>query len=99
MSDTASPNDRQAKVEALLALLRNRSEETLRKMAELLVDTPDEQFFNRMEFDLRSLAHDIAADAQQAALRGGKKRATRGPASSADTARETPDSSATGPTT
>lgn len=93
MSDATPQTDRQAKVEAMLALLRNRSEETLRKMAELLVDSPDEQFFNQMEFDLRDLAHDLATDAQEAALRGGKKRGTRGPASSADTARETPDSS------
>jgi hypothetical protein len=99
MSDDATPSDRQAKVEAIMALLRNRSEENLRKMAELLVDTPDEQFFNQMEFDLRDLAHDLASDAQEAALQSGKKRATRGPASSADTAGETPGSSATDPTT
>lgn len=99
MSETATPTERQAKVEAMLALLRTRSEATLRKMAELLVDTPDDQFFNRMEFDLRDLAHDLATDAQETALRGGKKRATRGPASSAGTARETPDTSATGTTT
>lgn len=46
MSETATPTERQAKVEAMLALLRTRSEATLRKMAELLVDTPDDQFFN-----------------------------------------------------
>jgi hypothetical protein len=99
MSDTPTLTDRQARVEAMLALLRNRSEGTLRKIAELLIDAPDDQFWGQTEFDLRDLAHDLATDAQQAALEGGKKRATSGPASSAATATETPASSATDPTT
>jgi hypothetical protein len=99
MADTAAAADRQARIDALLALLRNQSEATLRKVAELLVDTPDDQFFNQMEFALRDLAHDLASDAQQAALQGGKKRATRARASSARAATPTPASSATDPTT
>src|SRR5262245_38134893 len=96
MSDTA---DRQTRIDALLALLRDRSEATLRKIAELLFDTPDDQFFNQMEFALRDLAHDLASDAQQAALQGGKKRATKARASSVRAAGTTPGSSATEPTT
>jgi hypothetical protein len=99
MSDPAALADRQARIDALLALLRTQSEATLRKIAELLVDTPDDQFFNQMEFALRDLAHDLVSDAQQAALKGGKKRATKAPASSAETATPTPASSATDPTT
>ena len=98
MFDTPVQTSRQAKVEAMLALLRNRTEATLRKMAELLVDAPDEQFFNQTEFDLRDRALDLATDAQQAALEGGKKRATEAPASSAPTALTTPTSSTTGHT-
>lgn len=90
--------DRQAKIDAVLAILRTRSEQTLQKMAELVVDSPDDQFFNQLEFDLRDLAHDFATDVQQAALDGDKKRATKVPASSVATASEMPDSSAIGPT-
>ena len=99
MSDTPTLTDRQARVEAMLALLRDRSEGTLRKIAELLIDAPDDQFFNQTEFDLRDLAHDLATDAQQAALEGGKKRATSVPAPSSPTATATPASSATESTT
>ena len=77
MADSSpTPADRQARIDALLALLRDRSQDTLRKIAELLVDAPDDQFFNQTEFALRDLAHDLATDAQQAALESGKKRAT-----------------------
>jgi hypothetical protein len=88
--------DREARIQALLACLRPHSEQVLRQMAERLVDLPEEQAFGQVEYDLRDLAHELAASAHQAGLQAGKKRATRAPASSARTARPTPASSTTG---
>ena len=70
------PDGRQARVEALLARLKERSEASLRKMAERLTDLPEDQSFGQIEYDLRDLAHEIASSSHQAGLEAGKKRAT-----------------------
>ena len=89
--------DREARIQALVQQLRPNAEDVLRRMAELLVDLPDDQAFGAIEYQLRDLAHDLAASSHQAGLQAGKKRATRVPASSAPTASTTPVSSSTGP--
>lgn len=70
------PDGRDARVEALLARLKERSEASLRLMAERLADLPEEQSFGQVEHDLRDLAHRLASGAHQAGLEGGKKRGT-----------------------
>jgi hypothetical protein len=89
--------DRETRIQALLACLRPHGEQVLRRMAERLVDLPEDQAFGQVEYDLRDLAHELAATSHQAGLQAGKKRATKVPASSARTARPTPASSMTGP--
>ena len=98
-SATASPStaDRAAQVQELLDRLRPDAEQILRRMAERLADLPDGQAFGQVEYDLRDLAHELAATAHQAGLEAGKKRATRAPAPSAPSAPRTPASSSTAP--
>jgi hypothetical protein len=92
-----TPDDREARIQALLQRLRPHAEQALRHMAERLVDLPEDRAFGPIEYDLRDLAHDLAAASHQAGLEAGKKRATKAPASSAPAARPTPASSRTGP--
>jgi len=94
-SSSQTPEDREARLQALLGQLRPHAEQVLRQMAERLVDLPEDRAFGQVEYDLRDLAHDLAATSHQAGLQAGKKRATKAPASSAPTARPTPASSTT----
>jgi hypothetical protein len=87
---------REERRQQLLQALRAEAERVLQRMADALVDLPDDEAFGAVEYTLRDLGHDLATRAHQAGLRAGKKRATRAPASSARTARPTPASSATG---
>jgi hypothetical protein len=93
----STPDDREARVQELLRQLRPAAEDALRRMAERLVDLPEDQSFGAVEYDLRDLAHDLAAVSHQTGLHAGKKRATAAPASSAPTAPPTPASSSTAP--
>jgi hypothetical protein len=43
-------------------------------MAERLVDLPEDQAFGQIEYDLRDLAHDLAATTHQTGLTAGKKK-------------------------
>lgn len=69
-------DDRESRIEALLARLRPDAERVLRQMAERLVDLPEDGCFGQVEYDLRDLAHDLAADSHQAGLQAAKKKAT-----------------------
>src|SRR3954447_20113158 len=89
--------DREARIQALLGLLRPNADQVLRQMAEHLVDLPEDKAFGQVEYDLRDLAHDLAASSHQAGLAAGKKRGTPAPAPSARTAGPTPASSSTAP--
>jgi hypothetical protein len=60
----------------MLARLKERSEPSLRRMAERLADLPEDQSFGQVELDLRDLARRLASDAHQAGLEAGKKRGT-----------------------
>src|SRR5262249_2836225 len=88
-------SDREARVQALVERLRPDAEQALRRMAEKLVDLPDDKAFGQVEYDLRDLSHRLAASCHQAGLQAGKKGATRAPASPARTAPPTPASSST----
>jgi hypothetical protein len=73
---SATPEDREARIQALLLRLRPNADQVLRQMAERLVDLPEDKSFGQIEYDLRDLAHDLAAASHQAGLDAGKKRAT-----------------------
>jgi hypothetical protein len=87
------PADREARIQALVERLRPTAEQAVRHMAEQLVDLPEHKAFGQIEYDLRDLAHDLAASCHQAGLQAGKKGGTVAPASSAPTALPTPASS------
>lgn len=87
--------DRQSRIEELLQQLRPNAELLLRQMAERLVDLPENKAFGQIEYDLRDLAHQLAAAAHQAGLTASKKRATKAPASPAPSADKMPVSKAT----
>ena len=93
----ASADPREARIQELLGRLQPHTAHLLRQMAERLVDLPEQQAFGQIEYDLRDLAHDLAAAAHQAGLEAGKKRGTSAPAPSAPTAKPTPASSGTAP--
>ena len=96
-SPSPTTDDREARIQELLGRLRPAAEAHLRRMAERLVDLPEEESFGQVEYDLRDLAHELAAAAHRAGLQAGKKRGTAAPASSARTAPPTLASSTTAP--
>jgi len=91
------PDDREARIQALLDRLRPAADDALRTMAEALADRPDHELFGPVEHELRDAAHRLARAAHQAAADGRKKGATSGPVASAPTAGRTPASTPTGP--
>ena len=91
------PADREARVQELLRRLQPHADEVLRRMAEQLVDLPEDRAFGQIEYDLRDLAHDLAATSHQTGLEAGKKRGTKAPAPSVPTATPMPASSSTVP--
>jgi len=93
----AAADDREARIQELRARLRPHAQQALRRVAERLVDLPEGQAFGQVEYDLRDLAHELAAASHQAALEGGKKRGTPAPAPSAPAARPAPAPSSTAP--
>src|SRR5262249_11149926 len=95
-TDQAS-NEREARRAAILSALRADADRIRGRMADELADRPEEKSFGQTEYDLRALAHELAASAHHAGLQAGKKRATRAPVSSAPPASTTPASSSTGP--
>jgi hypothetical protein len=86
------PEGREERRQRILQALKD--DPLLERLADELVDLPDDKVFGAIEHTLRDLSHDFAAHAHQAGI-AGKKRATRGPASSAPTASKTPASSTT----
>lgn len=69
-------NDRETRRQQILARLKADSAGILERMADELADLPDDKAFGRIEFDLRDLAHELAACAHRTGLDAGKKRAT-----------------------
>jgi hypothetical protein len=68
--------DREARIQELLAQLRAAAEPTFRQLAEQLTDAPDAQLFGPLEYAVREHGLTLAAAAQQAGLDGRKKRGT-----------------------
>jgi len=92
---SATADDRETRVRALLDRLRPHVEQAVRRMAESLIDSPDAQLFGDLELALRDQAHDLAAAAHQTGLQGRKKGGTRAVASPAPAAADPPSSSTT----
>lgn len=94
-STSAISDTREARVQALLEQLQPNADQILRRMAENLVDLPEDKSFGQIEYTLRDLAHELAASSHQTGLEAGKKKAIAAPAPSAPTANPTPASSIT----
>jgi hypothetical protein len=99
---TSAPNpisqDRQERRLLLLQALRGQTDAILERLADELVDLPDDKVFGAIEYTLRDLSHDLATHAHQAGIEASKKKgATRAQASSARTAKKMPASSTTVP--
>jgi len=71
-----APEGREARLQALRARLHAAADALADRMAQRLLDLPDELAFGQVEYDLRDLAHELAASAHQAGLEVGKKRGT-----------------------
>jgi hypothetical protein len=69
-------DEREARRQAILSALRADAEGILARMADELVDLPEDRSFGQIEYDLRDLAHELAARAHRTGLQAGKKRAT-----------------------
>lgn len=91
------PDERETRRAAILSALKRDAEAVLGRMADRLADLPEDKAFGQIEYDLRDMAHDLAASAHKAGLDAGKKRATKVRASSAPPASTTPASSSIGP--
>lgn len=86
---------RETRRQHLLQALRGEANRVLERLADELVDLPDDKVFGAIEYTLRDLSHDFAARAHQVGVEADKKRATKAPASSVRIAPATPGSSTT----
>lgn len=67
------------KASVLAEAIQQAITEEVSSMARLLADKPSHELFGQTEFDLRTIAHRIAAKALEVTL-AEKKTATKGPA-------------------
>lgn len=68
--------ERDYRRQQILAALRRAADAVLTRMADELVDLPDDKVFGTIEYTLRDLGHELASKAHQASLDTGKKRGT-----------------------
>lgn len=92
---TQTSEGREERRQQFLQALRREADAVLERLADELVDLPDDKVFGSIEYTLRDLGHELASRAHQAGVAAGKKRATKAPVSPARTARPTPASSTT----
>ena len=79
--------EQEAEAERIEQAIVQASRADIRAMARLLAGKPDREILGETEFQLRDLCHHIGAGAMESALAERKKGGTKGPASSARTAR------------
>lgn len=84
--------DREERRRRILQALRRDADALVERLADELVDLPDDKVFGAIEYTLRDLGHDFAAQAHQAGIDAGKKRGIKAPASPVLTAVPTPAS-------
>ncbi len=76
-SDTnQASREREQRRQQILAALRGNADTILERMADELVDLPDDKAFGAIEYTLRDLGHELACKAHQASFDAGKKRGT-----------------------
>jgi hypothetical protein len=68
-----------SKTSILAEAIQQAISEEVSSIARLFADKPSHELFGQSEFDLRTIAHRIAAKALEVTL-AGKKTATKGPA-------------------
>ncbi len=93
---TKTSQDREERRQQFLQALRREADAVLERLADELVDLPDDKVFGTIEYTLRDLGHEFVSRAHQAGV-AGKKRATKVLVASARTAPATPGSSTTEP--
>jgi len=71
-----APEGREERLQALRTQLHAVADAIADRMAQRLVDLPDDQAFGSVEYELRDLGHELAASAHHAGLQAGKKRGT-----------------------
>jgi hypothetical protein len=86
--------EQQAEAERIYQILRARTDDDLRQLAQLLAGKPDHQLLGATEFEVRDRVHRIGAEALTTALEERKKRGTRGPVPAARAAPKPPSFSA-----
>jgi hypothetical protein len=79
MPSTPLPPDKLAQAQELADAIRHATDEEINELARTLVSTDDAHLFGQTEFQLRDLAHKIAAKAVEQHL-ARKKTAIKGPA-------------------
>jgi hypothetical protein len=94
MDHTPLTPEQQAEAERIYQILRQRTDDDLRQLAQLLASKPDHQLLGATEFEVRDRVHRIGAEALSTALEGRKKRGTKDRARAAPAARTRPSSSA-----
>jgi len=94
MDRTPLTPEQQAEAERIYEILRARTDDDLRQLAQLLASKPDHQLLGATEFEVRDRVHRIGAEALSTALAERKKRGTRGRVPAARAARKRPSSSA-----
>ena len=86
---------REVRRQHLLQALHAQAQPFLERLADELVELPDDKVFGALEETLRDLSHAFVTPAHQAGIDAGKKRAPSAPVGSARTARPTLASSPT----
>jgi hypothetical protein len=90
VADTPLTPEQQSDAERYAALFLQLAQRDACRFGELIATCPDTQLLGRNEFDLRAMAHRLAAAFLEAALEERKKGATSDRASSAPTVNPTP---------
>ena len=62
---TQTSQDREERRQQFLQALRREADAILERMADQLVDLPDDKVFGQVEHNLRDLSHELAAKAHQ----------------------------------
>lgn len=91
--------DREQRRQLILEALRREAQVTLDRLADELVDLPDDKIFGPLEYTLRDISREFISRAHQAGIDASKKRGTSAPPTFAPSASRTPASSATDPST
>jgi hypothetical protein len=71
---------REEQIAALMAQLRPKIEETVRRLVERAIDVPEAEEFGAIEYEFRDAGLNLTNEVRQAAVASRKKRGTSGAA-------------------